>query len=86
MTGRSAGYCTGNDTAGYARGGGGGRGRGRGHRHVYHQTGLPRWQRGGARGDELEALRREAEILEERLGSVNRRIRDLETGSGKDDG
>lgn len=54
MTGRTAGYCAGNATPGYAtagfgRGygvgwGGGGRGR----RNMYYATGLPGWARYGA--------------------------------------
>lgn len=58
MTGRAAGYCTGNATPGFASGpsaggfggrgrgrGGGGRGRGRGYRNWFHATGVPGWQR-----------------------------------------
>jgi len=55
MTGRSAGFCTGNQVPGfanpiggrgYAFGRGGGRGRGgRGYRNWYHATGLTGWQR-----------------------------------------
>jgi hypothetical protein len=53
MTGRGAGYCTGQGAPGflnpnYGRGGMGygARGRGRGWRHWYHATGLTGWQRG----------------------------------------
>ncbi|MFW6169957.1 MAG: DUF5320 domain-containing protein [Planctomycetota bacterium] len=55
MTGRAAGYCTGNATPGFAsgpgvggfggRGRGGGGGRGRGRRNWFHATGVPGWQR-----------------------------------------
>jgi hypothetical protein len=63
MTGRAAGYCTGNEMPGYmnvgpGRGFGRGRGRGawgpgfggggRGWRHRYYATGLPGWMRWGA--------------------------------------
>ncbi|HOP06569.1 MAG TPA: DUF5320 domain-containing protein [candidate division Zixibacteria bacterium] len=57
MTGRGAGYCSGNDQPGYmsnwgaGRGGGFGRGGrrgggGRGFRHQYYATGQPGWARG----------------------------------------
>ncbi|MGM0489422.1 MAG: DUF5320 domain-containing protein [Planctomycetota bacterium] len=60
MTGRAAGYCTGNAAPGFVsspgaggfggpgrgRGGGGwGRGRGRGRRNWFYATGVPGWQR-----------------------------------------
>ncbi len=56
MTGRAAGYCTGNTVPGYAnpyggrypgagRAFGGGFGRGRGYRNWYGATGLPGWYR-----------------------------------------
>lgn len=54
MTGRAAGYCTGNQYPGYinpypqgfsGRRGFGRRGRGRGYRHWYHLTGMPGWSR-----------------------------------------
>ena len=60
MTGRAAGYCTGNPYPGFANpypqgfsgrrgfsrmGMGMGRGRGRGYRHGYYQTGMPGWDR-----------------------------------------
>jgi len=52
MTGRGAGFCTGNGAPGYANTGfargGGFRGGGRGWRHMYYATGLPRWGRGYA--------------------------------------
>ena len=54
MTGRGAGYCTGNPvpgymnpTGGFGRGFGGG-GRGRGYRNMYYATGMPGWDRSGA--------------------------------------
>ncbi len=60
MTGRGAGYCTGNGVPGYMNpvgrgfgrgfGGGFGRGffgRGRGYRHMYYLTGVPGWARYG---------------------------------------
>jgi hypothetical protein len=61
MTGRAAGYCTGNEMPGFANpggcgmgfrrgmgrgfGGGWGRGGGRGWRNRFHATGLTGWQR-----------------------------------------
>ena len=62
MTGRGAGYCTGNGVPGYLNRGFGrfahfrrgfgrffgyGMGRGRGFRHMYYLTGLPGWARYG---------------------------------------
>ena len=54
MTGRAAGYCAGNTTAGFVSraggrgsgggGNGGGRGRRRGRRNRFHATGGPGWQ------------------------------------------
>jgi hypothetical protein len=115
-TGRAAGYCSGNDSPGYAnpmvgyggrgmRGGAGGGirggmggmmggGRGRGYRHIYYATGLPRWMRGGGypavqndtalAADDIGSLKREADLLEERLKSIIERIRSIEPDSGKD--
>jgi hypothetical protein len=53
---------------------------------MFHATGLPRWMRGAGRRRDLEALRQEAAALEQRLESVNRRIRELDEDSGRDDG
>ncbi len=66
MTGRAAGYCTGNEMPGFANpggmgmgrgrgmrggfGGGWGRGGGRGWRHWFHATGLTGWQRAAMGG------------------------------------
>ena len=59
MTGRRAGYCTGNTSPGFANswsrggygfGGGGGRGGGRGYRNRFYATGLTGWQRGAWSG------------------------------------
>jgi hypothetical protein len=80
---------------GAAAGGRMGGGRGRGYRHIYYETGLPRWARGGypedrndpARAaDDIESLKREADILEKRLKSIVDRIRECESDSGKDEG
>lgn len=77
-------------------GGGMGGGRGRGYRHIFNATGLPRWMRGGRypavqdntafAADDIESLKREADLLEERLKSVIDRIRSIETDSGKENG
>ena len=71
-----------------------GGGRGRGYRNIYYATGLPLWMRGG-RGpedradtayaaDDIESLKREADLLEKRLKSISARIGNLEPDSGKD--
>jgi hypothetical protein len=71
-----------------------GGGRGRGYRHIYYATGLPRWMRGGGypavqndtalAADDIGSLKREADLLEERLKSIIERIRSIEPDSGKD--
>jgi hypothetical protein len=73
-----------------------GGGRGRGYRHIFNATGLPRWMRGGGypavqndaafAADDIESLKREADLLEERLKSIIDRIRSIEPDSGKDTG
>ena len=77
---------------GFGRGGCGGRGmRGgfrAGWRNLFHATGLTRWQRAGA-GPRLqpglgpeqdqEALKRQAEYLEQALGDVRKRLQDAGT-------
>lgn len=105
MTGRGAGYCTGNPVPGCANAGFGGRdgfgrgmgrGGGRGRRNWFFATGLPGWfSTGQAAGygpaysgpvtdaQQLEALRSQAEFLEDSLGNIRRRIEELEKDSSK---
>jgi len=66
-----------------------GYGRGRGYRHIYWETGLPRWSRGdpsmrdpysrpGVSGkSEISMLKGEAEDLKEYLDAIQARINDL---------
>jgi len=88
MSGRQAGYCSGYDAPGYAnpaprlglaRGCRGGR---RGQRHMYYATGLPRWARGEAvtpaPQQQLDALKHQAEWLQDQLEAVVQRIGEIE--------
>ena len=88
ITGRGAGFCTGNGAPGYlnrgfgmgfsGRGGGG-----RGWRNWFHATGLTGWQRAGFQAapveTELEQLKAHAAGLENSLGEIKKRIEQLET-------
>ncbi|MGD9044823.1 MAG: DUF5320 domain-containing protein [Desulfobacterales bacterium] len=68
-----------------------GYGRGRGYRHIFWETGLPRWARGGpsrwnqysgspvSRKSEIEMLKGEAEALKEDLYAIQARVKDLES-------
>jgi hypothetical protein len=58
ISGRGAGYCTGNDVPGFANMGGGFGRRmgGRGWRHRFYATGIPGWARGGY-GYDFESFR-----------------------------
>ena len=94
MTGRGAGYCAGfampgmmNPLAG--RGCVWGMGGGRGWRNMFYATGQTGWQRamGGsgmpadarlAPDQELAALKNQAEIVENALGGIRKRIESLE--------
>ena len=93
MTGRGAGFCTGNGIAGfqnpmYGRGGGFGRGKGagcgKGRGRMYGWGfGRPAVQGQPALAapvDELSALKNQARYLEETLESVNNKIAQRETG------
>lgn len=92
MTGRAVGLCAGSPAPGFASSARPGRTGGRGHRHQYFATGLPVWARAGQsplggfseganKEQEATALRSEAERLGAALGSINRRLADLETDS-----
>lgn len=100
-TGRAAGYCSGNAVPGYATFAGGrgffgfGRGRGFGgggwgRRNRFYATGLPGWARAGnfpaqAPTGELDALKEQARILEQRKQQLDQRIQHLQSGlTGKD--
>ena len=97
MTGRAAGRCAGYPMPGYANraGGGGfwgwlrgrGWGRGRGRRNAFY--GYPAW--GGfpryappSTEEELDALKQQAEDLEEALGNIRKRVGELEAEGKKD--
>jgi hypothetical protein len=92
MTGRGLGDCRGRSEGRAGRGGGRiwGRGRGwrRGHRNWYHATGLTWWQRatrgvrGGepplTRGEEIAALRQEADDHQRALTEISKRLAEAE--------
>lgn len=93
MTGRRAGRCSGSATPGYVNQGGfmGGFGRGRGYRNGFRTAGVPGWARCGypLRGqpsqapfDEKELLTHQAEVLEDRLEQVKKRLSDLSQEGG----
>jgi hypothetical protein len=93
-TGRAAGYCARYPAPGYMNptfGRGFGRGGGRGRRNRYYATGLTGWQRAAygmpyavlyppadAGEQELAALKRQAEYLENDMNSIKKRIEELE--------
>ncbi|MBN2258021.1 MAG: DUF5320 domain-containing protein [Anaerolineaceae bacterium] len=86
MTGRRAGYCTGNTMPGFAhpvapRYGIGFRGGGRGWRNMFYATGMPGWQRLGytvpSPQEEPELLKEQAKWLKEQLDIINKQIEDL---------
>lgn len=96
MTGGGRGYCRSAGSYNFRRpqlrqGTGFGHGRGRGYRHIYWETGLPRWARGGpdirdqysgspvSRKSEMEMLKSEAEALKDNLDAMQVRIKDLES-------
>jgi len=79
---------------GFGRGRGGGRGGGRGWRNMFCATGLTGWQRAAAgrpmvggvppyaaptKEQELEALKGQAEYLENALGDIRKRLQEVET-------
>lgn len=92
MSGRGAGYCNGFATPGYANpagfagGLGGGFGRGRGFRRMYYATGIPGRARCGypayapgtaAAFDEKAFLSNQAELLENQLAQIKKRLSSL---------
>ena len=91
MSGRGAGFCAGNGVAGYAggfcgMGRGAGLGRGNGRRNMFLATGLTGWQRatGGApalavptKAQEVDALKGQAEYLENALAEIKQRMQGL---------
>jgi hypothetical protein len=97
MTGWGRGYCKpgasyGFERSGSRRGVGFGYGRGRGNRHMFWETGLPRWARrrsdwlgvGPYREpsysweDEVRMLKEDAEVLKDDLNAIERRMNELE--------
>lgn len=109
MTGRAAGYCSGNVAPGYTNFAGGrgffgfGRGRGFGgggwgRRNRYFATGLPGWARVGfgwpaggnmpyaeAPRQEVDALKGQAQYLENALDGIKSRIEEIEGRQGSRD-
>jgi hypothetical protein len=96
MTGRSAGFCAGNDVPGFTNTGrGAGRGRGfgggvggrggRGFRNMFWATGLPGWARFGgaasAPGSEKEALEQQLRALEASLDQVRHKLDEIQKDS-----
>lgn len=95
-TGRAAGFCAGfqqpgylNPVRGYGAGRGGGFGGGRGRRNRFYATGLPRWARFQGYfapylpevATEAEDLKAQANMLQNQLDQVNRRITEIEAAS-----
>lgn len=92
MTGRCAGYCAGNSIPGYMNNGGGrgffgfgrglglGLGGGRGWRNIFRATGLTGRQRAdvAAPQQDLNALKQQAENLQNSLDEINRRMDELQ--------
>ncbi|MGD8765748.1 MAG: DUF5320 domain-containing protein [Desulfobacteraceae bacterium] len=101
MTGWGRGLCNPEGSYGFVRPWFGrtvgfGYGRGRGYRHMYWETGSPRWARGrtGWGGpylgpsysweDEISMLKEEAEMLKEDLKAIEERMLDLEAEKKSD--
>ena len=102
MTGWGRGYCNPKGSFGFGRswprrGIGFGYGRGRGYRHMFWETGLPRWARrrsdwsgpyrepNYSREDEVRMLKEEAEALKDDLNAIDRRMNELETEKKPDE-
>ena len=102
MTGWGRGYCA--DDVSYGLGRSGSRrgvgscyGRGRRYRHMFWETGMPRWARrqsdwqGPGRmpnytqEDEVRMLKAEAEALKDDLTAIERRMGELESGKKPDE-
>ena len=96
MTGGGRGYCSSASLYDFRRprlrqGTGFGYGRGRGYRHIFRETGLPRWAReepsrwspysrpAVSIKSEIAMLNGEAEALKEDLYAIQARIKDLES-------
>jgi hypothetical protein len=89
MTGRGAGFCAGFAAPCYVNPGMGygmGFGRGRGFRRMQYYTGMPAWDRSGYTAysgafrpavDEKEYLNNQAELLEDQLQQLKKRLREL---------
>lgn len=92
MTGRGAGFCTGNTVSGFMNptinrgmgfglGCGRGRGFGRGWGYGWADPGYPNTaQPANLQADELTALKNQAKYLNGTLQAINSRITDLESG------
>ena len=102
MTGWGRGYCNTGASFGLGRSWsrrsvGLGYGRGRGYRHMFWETGLPRWARRRSdwpgryrepyysREDEVRMLKEEAEALKDDLMTIERRMNDLEAEKKQED-
>ena len=102
MTGWGRGYCGNEVSSGLGRSFsrrsvGLGYGRGRGYRHMFWETGLPRWARrrsewsGPGREpyysqeDQVRMLKEEAEALKDDLTAIERRMVELESGKKQDE-
>lgn len=94
QTGRSAGFCGGYPTPGYANSGMGSRtgprmgsrmgfGQGQGRRNRFYATGVPGWQRSFSppplsKAEEADALKDQVEAMEENLKAARNRLAELE--------
>jgi hypothetical protein len=100
MTGGGRGYCSPRLSYGFGRSWprrGISFGYGRGYRHMFWQTGLPRWARGRSgwgrpdlepsysRENEIPMLQEEAEALKDDLNAIEQRMRDLQAEKKSDD-
>ncbi len=104
MTGGGRGYCNPEASFGFGRSGprrgvGFGYGRGRGYRHMFWETGLPRWARrrsdwwgsdpyretSFSREDEVRMLKEDAEALKDDLNAIERRMNELEAEKKPDE-
>lgn len=103
MTGGGRGYCNSGLSYGPGRSwsrrrvGAAGYGGGQDYRHMFWETGRPRWSRGRSdwsgpdRGsyysqqDEVRMLKAEAEALKDDLAAIERRMNELEAGKEPDE-
>ena len=102
MTGGGRGYCNPAASYGFERswsrcGAGFSYGRGRGYRHIFRETGLPRWTRWPmhwpgsyrvpfySKEDELRMLKAQAEALKDDLDGIEDRVNELEAEKKTDD-